>query len=463
MNPRTPALAALTGATVVALVLAGCSSAGDETTGDETAGSGPVTLEVGDYPSASQQASRATFEKQVAAFEQANPGIDIKPVETVWNAQTFQANVAGGTLPDVLKVPFTEIQSLIARRQVADLTDALKAAGFADKLNPQTAKIAQNAEGRQFGVPVAPYAIGLFYNRDLFTKAGLDPDRPPRTWDEVRTAARAISRKTGQAGYAQMTTDNTGGWMLTAQTYSMGGSIENDEGTQATFDAPATRQALQYLRQLRWEDQAMGSTVLYSMNAIAQDFAAGKIGMFLSVPSAAYGAAASNYGMPRKSIGIAPVPTGPGYDGKVLAGGSVEIVDPKATGAQKAAAVRWINHLDLQTYSDRTRAVEVARATVKDGGNVGVPRVSPVRPEIYEQYLGWVKAEMNVPAANVAPYAASLAKVELKTEPVTSAQEVYALLDTVVQKVLTDPNADIAALLRQAQASAQSKIGRAAR
>lgn len=457
MSPSRRAGTAVAVTLVGALALAACAPTAEPAESD-----GPVTLRVGDYPSADQEAARATFETRVAAFEEANPDIDIEPVETVWDAQTFQANLAGDTLPDVMKVPFTEIQSLISRGQVADITDALADAGFADTINPQTAKVAQDQEGRQFGVPVLPYAIGLFYNRDLFTQAGLDPDAPPTTWEEVREAAATISAATGQAGYAQMTTENTGGWMLTAQTYSMGGSVENDEGTEITLGDP-TKQALEYLQQMRWNDNSMGSTVLYNMTDIAKDFAAGKIGMFMSVPSASYGAAVSNYGMPREHIGLAPVPAGPGYDGEVLAGGSVEIVSPKASDAVKDAAVRWINYLDLAPYSDEDVAVAAAKATAEDGGNVGIPRISPVDPELYEQWLGWVADYINVPQENVAPYNDNLSDVELKTEPVTSAQEVYALLDSVVQQVLSEPGADIDALVDEAAAAAQTKIERSSR
>lgn len=458
ISKRKPLVLLGAALTTAAIALSGCSVPNEAAAPD-----GPVTIKVGDYPSADQAAARATFDKRVAVFEEENPDIDIEPVETVWDAQTFQANVAGGTLPDVLKVPFTEIQSLIQRGQVADITEALAEADFADTINPQTALVAQDAEGRQFGVPVLPYAIGLFYNRDLFVQAGLDPDAPPTTWDEVVEASKTIADATGVAGYAQMTTENTGGWMLTAQVYSMGGAIENAEGTKATFDDDATRQALEYLQQMRWEDNSMGSNFLYNMNDIAKDFAAGKVAMFLSVPSASYGNSVSNFGMARESIGLAPVPSGPGYDDQVLAGGSVEVVSPKASEAQKAAAVRWINYFDLQTYSDEETAVTAAKATSADGGNVGIPRISPVAPELYEQYIGWIEEYINVPQENVAPYNENLADVELKTEPVTSAQEVYALLDTVVQQVLTDESADIPTLLTEAQEQAQAKIDRAAR
>jgi ABC-type glycerol-3-phosphate transport system substrate-binding protein len=460
MNLRTKIAAPLVGATIMALALTGCSSGSSDT---GTSGNEKVTITVGDKPSADQKAALAVFEENVKAFEKKYPNITIKGAETVWDAQTFQANVAGGTLPTVMKVPFTEIQSLIARGQVADITDALKSAGFSDDLNPQTAKIAQNKDGRTFGVPVAPYALGLFYNRELFTQAGLDPDKPPATWDELRADAKAIAQKTGQAGYATMTNENTGGWMLTAQVYSLDGSIENAKGTKSTINSAPTKQALNYLKQMRWEDDSMGAEFLYNMTDIAKNFAAGKIGMFISVPSASYGAAVANYGMPKESVGLTAIPGEDGPGKNVLAGGSVEIVNPKSSAAEKDAAVKWVHFTDIGVYLDKDTAVTRSKATAADGGTVGIPRLSPVSQAEYKKYEAWIKPYVNVDLDHMTGYTSQLDSMTLKTEPVNSAQEVYAALDVVVQKVLTDQSTDIDALLKQTASTVDTKLARASR
>ncbi|MET9987960.1 extracellular solute-binding protein [Streptomyces mutabilis] len=456
-SPR-PATTALVGGLALVLTLAGCSGSDDAGVSSD----GSVTITVGDRPGKDQAAARAVYDRRVADFEKANPTIDLRPVEKVWDAQTFQANVAGGTLPDVLKVPFTEIQTLIGRRQVADISDQLEESGLGDKLNPQTLKVAQKS-GRSYGVPVLPYAVGMVYNRDLFTEAGLDPDKPPTTWDEVRAAAKAITRETGKAGYAQMTTENNGGWMLTAQSYSRGGSIESADGSKAVFDDAAMRDTLTTLQQMRWQDRSMGSNFLYNMNDIAKDFAAGEIGMFLSVPSAAYQAAVINYKYPAKSLGIAAVPQGPGSTNEVLSGGSVEIVSPKASDAQKAAAVKWIQYSDLGRYTDRKTALADAAASAKDGAPVGIPRLSPIEPKAFKEYESWIADYVNVPVDNFAGYTSSLDTVKLKTEPVNNAQEVYGVLDTVLQKVLTRRETDVADVLSDAVATVDTKLARARR
>ena len=160
-----------------------CSSS--PSSSGETGASGQLTITVGDRPSSSDPQNRTQYDQRVAAFEKANPDIKLDPVETIWDPTTFQAQAAGGQLPDVLNVPFTEPQGMIARKQAADLTKALKDDGLLDELNPTVLKIGQDPTGYVFAVPTEAYGVGLQYNRALFQQAGLDPDKPPTTWDEV--------------------------------------------------------------------------------------------------------------------------------------------------------------------------------------------------------------------------------------------------------------------------------------
>ena len=162
----------------------------------------------------------------------------------------------------MFQIPFTDSQGLIERGQVADITAEVEALPYAADFNPNVLTVVQDAEGAIFGVPIAAYSIGLHYNRALFEEAGLDPDAPPTTWEEVREAAAAISEATGQAGFAQMTQDNTGGWMLTTLSYAFGGRLQEEtaDGVDVTIDNPGTIAALEYLQALRWEDNSMGRT-----------------------------------------------------------------------------------------------------------------------------------------------------------------------------------------------------------
>lgn len=452
MKPsRKAVVAAATGIAVLAAI-AGCSSSPSDASG------GKVTITIGDRPASSDPDNRAYYDKQVKAFEKANPDITLKPTETVWDATTFQALAAGGNLPDALSVPFTEPQGLIARKQVADLTDALKETKLLDQLNPTVLKVAQDSGGKTYAIPTSAYSVGLVYNRDLFTKAGLDPDKPPTTWDELRADAKQITEKTGAIGYAQLTSKGQGGWMLTTQTYAFGGSVENEDGTKVTFDDTPTQEALQTVHDMRWTDQSMGTTALWDLDSMGQQFAAGKVGMFMSAPDQYSNVVVTNK-MDPSQLGVGGLPQSGGEHG-TLSGGSVEIVNPKATEEEKVAAVKWIDFFYLNKYQDETTAVDQAKAAAADNNPVGVPGLPIMSQEAQTTWEGWIKPYVNVPVDNFAPYVKVAADQTIIPEPAAQAQEVYAALDPVVQTVLTDQNADIPSLLSKAAQTVQAKLGR---
>src|SRR3954451_21553076 len=235
-------------------------------------------------PGATKEA-KAQLDAQVAAFQKANPTIKVKPVEYQWLGSTFAAKLAAGTLPMVLTVPFTDARTLGDNGQLADLTPLVKKWSYFSKFNPVVLAEGTTAKGKVVGIPTAAYAQALHYNRKLFTQAGLDPNKPPTTWGQIRSYAKQIAQKTGAAGYAQMgQNDNTAGWILTTVVYSLGGRMETGSGTsaKATLNNPYTAQALNMLKQMRWTDNSMGSTFDYSWGTINQAFAAGKIGMFIN-------------------------------------------------------------------------------------------------------------------------------------------------------------------------------------
>jgi len=428
--------------------LAGCSSANGDA-------GGKITITVGIEPTSDQTAALKVYKQQVAAFEKANPNVTVKSTTTTYNPQTFQALVASGKVPDVFFVPFTDIQSLIARGQVADISSEIAADAQASKVNPTVAKVAK-ANGKTYGAAVNAYTMALIYNRALFTKAGLDPDKPPTTWDEVRAAAKTITDKTGAQGYGSMTTTNTGGWSLTTLSYAFGHTIESADGTKATVDNAATKNALELFQKMRWDDNSFGSNFLIAYNDIFKMMAGGNLGMMVN-GSDAYATTVVNNGMDKDDFGLAPLPQAKGGLG-TLGGGTVAIFKPKATSAQITAGLKFVDWIYYHKYFDKGTAVTGAKATSADGGAVGAPGLQLFDDATTTRYLGWVKDEINVPREHFTAYLDSTTKLPLVPEPMTQAQQVYGILDTAVQAVLTDQNADINALLKNAQTQVQSAI-----
>lgn len=447
--------AAAASAALVVTGLAACAS----TPTAEDLDKQDVTITIGNQPPASQEAELAYFTEKIDAFRDAHPQWTIETSEATWDPETFAAQLAGGNLPTVFGVPFTDMGSLIQRGQVADITAALETTGLSDELNASTLTIAQNADGAVFGIPTDAYSLGLAYNRSLFEAAGLDPDAPPTTWDEVREAAAAIAKATGKTGYAQLTKDNQGGWVLSAQVYSLGGTMENEEGTEVTFDSEETRDALDIIRAMRWDDNSMGSNFLLGAADIAQSFAAGEVGMFV-IQSLAYQPVVEVFGMPAEDFGFTTLPTPDGGDPVTLSGGNVEIVNVKATEAEKVAAVEWIDFYKLEKYRSEEAALADAQVKVDQGTAVAIPGLAPVSDEQYATYLGWIASVNNVPTANFQPYLDRAPSQKVIPEPKSNAQELYAALDPVVQAVLTDKNADVDVLVADAAQAVQAKLAR---
>jgi len=448
-SPRTVAIAGLAAFAMVG-ALAACSAGGGSD-------SGTTELRVATFPPGADAAAYDAFAEQEAQFEKANPDIDIIGVEYEWEGPTFAVQLAGGSLPDVFTVPFTDSKTLLENGQLMDVTDEVEELGYADKFNPVIFDAVKDGD-RVYGFPRQAYAMGLHYNRTLFEQAGLDPDSPPTTWDEVREAAKTISEKTGRAGFMEMTQNNTGGWQLVAASAARGGSVQEDNGDgtyTSTIANDGTKAALEFLRDLRWEDNSLGSNFLLDWGTINQEFAAGNIGMYSS-GSDVYTALVRDFSLNPDDYGLTVVPVEDG--GGTLGGGDIAVVSPTGDDTTKAAAVTWIDWYYMQKLLDEDAAVADAKALSESDQAVGTPLLPVLSRELYDESLTWIEPYINVPRDQMTPFTDAIWDQTPVGEAKAKTQEVYALLDTVVQTVLTDENADIDALFAQAQTDAQALL-----
>src|SRR3954470_14053639 len=151
-------------ALVTIAALSGCATGG--------AGNGKTELRVATFPPGADAAAYDAFATQEAQFEKLNPDIDVVGVEYEWTGPTFAVQLAGGSLPDVFTVPFTDAKTLLENGQLMDVTTEMDALGYTDKFNPIILDAVTDADGKHYGFPRQAYAMGLHYNRDLFEAAG---------------------------------------------------------------------------------------------------------------------------------------------------------------------------------------------------------------------------------------------------------------------------------------------------
>jgi multiple sugar transport system substrate-binding protein len=451
---------ATTGAVVVVSLLAVCAGSVSSAAAKSGSAGATVTINVAALRPGSSDEANKQFNDNVALFEKQHPNIDVKPIEYAWNGATFAAQLAAGRLPTVFTVPFTDARTLGEHRQVADITAGVKKWAYFKKFQKTIIAEATTSKGRIIGVPYAAYAQALHYNRALFRQAGLDPNKPPTTWAQLRKYAKQISARTGAAGYAQMgLNDNTAGWIATTVTYTLGGRMEKGRGTSATatLNNPNTVQALNLLRQMRWTDKSMGSTFDYTWPTINQAFAAGKIGMFIN-GSDIYTFLVQAANLDPNIYAIAPLPLAKNKNAGVLGGGSIAVVRPDTKGAKLDAALKWIDFFYMEKLIKKPAALRDAKILVANKQPVGVPAFPIFNKKQYDVANSWIKPYINVPLKQMAPFLKGIFKQNLYPEPAASTQSVYHALDPVVQAVFADRNANIVSLLAQANEVAQKAI-----
>ncbi|GHB15468.1 sugar ABC transporter substrate-binding protein [Streptomyces viridiviolaceus] len=431
----------------LALAVSACGS------GDDDSASGKTRITVNCMPPKSAKVDRQFFEEDVAAFEKANPGIDVVPHDAFpcQDPKTFDAKLAGGQMEDVFYTYFTDARHVVDIGQAADLTPYVKELKSYGTVQKQLRDI-YTVDGKVYGIPRTGYSMGLIYNKALFEKAGLDPDEPPATWEEVRTAAKKIAALgDGTVGYADYSAQNQGGWHFTAELYSQGGDVVSEDGKRATVDTPEGRAVLQTLHDMRWTDDSMGSKQLLVINDVQQMMGSGKLGMYLAAPDnipILVKEKGGNY----KDLALAPMPGGRG----TLIGGDGYMFNKKASPEQIRAGLKWLDHMFL-TPGDGFLG-DYARAK-KNDAPVGLPepRLFTGAADAEDQQVK--KANANVPVENYQPFLDGNQNLDMKIEP-PNAQQIYSVLDGVVSAVLTKKDADIDKLLKDASGKIDGILAR---
>jgi ABC-type glycerol-3-phosphate transport system substrate-binding protein len=203
----------------------------------------------------------------------------------------------------------------------------------------------------------------------------------------------------------------------------------------------------------------MGSNFGLSWGTSNQAFAAGQIGMFVS-GSDVYTNMVQADSIPAGIYGLAALPL-QGKGAGALGGGTLAAVKPTATQAQIAASMKWINFYYMQPLVNKTQAIRNAKSLTADNQPVGVPEFPIFNAKTYELAQKWIQPYINVPQSAFAPFNKAILKDQLIPEPEAATQAIYGDLDSVVEDVLTDQNANIPALLAAANSAGQASIAQA--
>lgn len=239
MHRRTLTIAAI-GAAVGLLALAGCSAAGDD-------GSDVTEVTVWHYWDGT---NADTFDAMAEEYNAAHPDVKIS-TSNVPNADfltKLRASATSKTLPDIAIGDLVWVPQIEQIGSLADLSDLLPESTIAD-INPALTSFG-TIDGKQVSVPVSANNLAYMYNKTLFEEAGLDPEQPPTTWEELMTAGKAVLEKTGKPGYDLFTQagDNGEGltWNFQVNLWQAGGEFLTEDNSAAAFNTPEGEKALQF-------------------------------------------------------------------------------------------------------------------------------------------------------------------------------------------------------------------------
>lgn len=277
MTARTPRRLLLAAGLVGTLALAACSSssAADGGSADE-----PVEITWYSYNYGTAGIAGEGTQVLLDAFAKAHPEVKLIP-QAVPSADILtktRADVAAGNAPDVVQMGYSKVDEA---KKTLPLQPLDEIAG--DRWEAHVAGINPGLieTGMWDGAPRSmPYSVSvpaLFYNADIFTAAGLDPDDPPTTAEEVRAAAEQIV-DAGFEGVYYGAIDSAKSDYLTQSVLNSAGTGIVDDAGNITIDSPEAIEALTYLQDLTQDGLQPGVQIDDALSA----FNSGDLGMFLA-------------------------------------------------------------------------------------------------------------------------------------------------------------------------------------
>lgn len=442
--------------TILVSLFSGCTQSKD------VSNDGKVVISVGNFvdPDTNPDGYKVQLE-QVKRFEELHPNIKIEPSTWDFDPRTYMAKAEGGTLPTVYYVPFTEAKNVIDLGYAADITDEFKKRGFYESINEFSLQNISR-DGKIYLLPTGSYDVGLVVNIKLFSQAGLveEDGTPyqPKDWDDLIRVAKIIKEKTGKAGFVMPTTDYTGGWRFTPVAWSFGTVFETKENGKwkATFDSDEGAAALQFIKDLKWKHDVLPANTLINgaeaEKLVGTNEAAMTFGDKNNINNMV------KYGIGLDELGLVQVPAGP-VKKVTLMGGSYRVIDKNATPEQISAGLDWLEYQGYTvTLTDEIKE-SIKKSVEEDKANnkiVGVATLSPWSDvSEVEQYKKQAMNEnTNVNLNHVKLYNDKTGMQFQAEEPI-DAQALYAIMDTCIQNVLTDGNADCKEVLKKAASDFQ--------
>jgi multiple sugar transport system substrate-binding protein len=334
---------------VLALTAAACGNSGGGGGGGGTQpADSPVTITMW-----TRAATQAQSERLVQEYNKTHKNQVKLTVIPTDNYQPRIAAAAGAKqLPDVFAADVIFVPNYTSQGLFMDITDRIAALPYKAGLAPSHMKLG-TLDNRMYTLPHTLDLSVWFWNKDLYEKAGLDPEKGPKTLKEFAQQATTVQEKLGKDGKVHGTFfgGNCGGcyvFTFWPSVWAAGGQVMNAEGTQSLNDQPAMTDVFKIYRDL-YEKKVTGPTTKEEQGPTWTGFfPKGEIGV-MPMPSTTLGL------MPKDmKIGVAPIAGPDGGESTFVGGDSVGI---SATSKNADAAWEFLSW----TVSDQAQVEVMAK------------------------------------------------------------------------------------------------------
>lgn len=360
---------------------------------------------------------QANVEHLVEQFNQASTSVQVELEITPWEnlMPKLLTTMSAGEGPDVVAFGSENYAQYASEGLLLDISDAFAAGGPLDgsQFSPSILETLQY-EGKQYGAPMLAFNKILFYNKDLFVAAGLDPETPPDDWDAWIAAAKATTTD-GRFGYAIPSDADGGDWRLFV--WGNGGDFVTD-GTSYLSD-PKTVEALALWAGLIENDKISPPAAGY-VDAETL-FNQGQSAMHAGGPWWTPNAEKMEF-----EVGAAPIPAGPA--GRVTQGHPLGLA-VNANSKNKDAALElftfWTSQESQRYWSSQTGFPPI-RLDLADDEELAKNRFLPIFAEGLEytrEILVGVPNQAEVQTEVIGPLVTRVSSGESVEDAVAEAEE----------------------------------------
>ncbi|MBP1964938.1 ABC transporter substrate-binding protein [Paenibacillus aceris] len=288
--------------------------------------------------------------EMIDEFNKAHPSIKLvtqaMPGSSGYDTQDLSkltAAIAAGSPPDVVNLNGPFIMEVASRGILMPLNDMIKSSGLnLSKFYDYTVK-EMSFKGQVWGLPAGMDDRVLYYNKDMFKQAGLDPDKPPRTWDELLDYSKKLTIASGDSFKQIGFIPNFGNSWFYLYAIQNNGKFLDDEGKKVLLNSPENVEALDFM--VKGYDILGGAQKLNAYSSSFQSgandpFLSGKVAMVIN----------GNWALtdllrfsPDLNFGVAMPPTPTGSNFKTWSGGWAWGVPKGAKHPQEAfEVVKWL-------------------------------------------------------------------------------------------------------------------------